>query len=110
MIYTELSKALYGTLQAALLFWKNLSAFLINEHGFDVDPYDWCVVNKDIKGKQYMIGWHVDNLKISHVDENAVEDIVKALDNKYGKESPITVHRGPRTDRNMLERTKWKSN
>ena len=95
MIYTELSKALYGTLQAVLLFWKNLSDFLIKECGFKVNPYDWCVVNKDINGKQCMIGWHVDDLKISHVDKNVVEDIIKALDNKYRNESPITVHRGP---------------
>ena len=27
VIYTELTKALYGTLQAALLFWQNLSVF-----------------------------------------------------------------------------------
>ena len=33
VIFTELSKALYGTLQAALLFWQNLSGFLINELG-----------------------------------------------------------------------------
>ena len=48
VIYTELSKALYGTLQAALLFWQNLSDFLIKECGFVVNPYDWCMVNKDI--------------------------------------------------------------
>ena len=28
VIYTELDKALYGTLQAALLFWRDLSGFL----------------------------------------------------------------------------------
>ena len=95
VIYTELSKALYGTLQAALLFWQNLSDFLIKECGFVVNPYDWCMVNKDINSKQCMIGWHVDDLKIPHVDKNVVEDIIKALDSKYGNESPITVHRGP---------------
>ena len=63
VIFTELSKALYGTLQAALLFWKNLSGFLINELGFVVNPYDWCVVNKIINGKQCTVGWHVDDLK-----------------------------------------------
>ena len=41
------------------------------------------------------MGWHVDDLKISHVDKNVVEDIIKALDSKYGNESPISVHRGP---------------
>ena len=95
VIYTELSKALYGTLQAALLFWKNLSEFLINDQGFEVNPYDWCVVNKVINGKQCTIGWHVDDLKISHTDKHVVEEIITVLDEQYGKETPISVHRGP---------------
>ena len=33
ILYTELDKALYGTLQATLLFWQKLSAFLIGKHG-----------------------------------------------------------------------------
>ena len=33
VIYTELNKALYGTLKAALLFWRNLSGFLIKNSG-----------------------------------------------------------------------------
>ena len=63
VIYMELSKALYSTLQAALLFWKNLSEFLIKDQGFQVNPYDWCVFNKVINGKQCTISWHVDDLK-----------------------------------------------
>ena len=42
VIYTELNKALYGTLQAALLFWHNLSGFLIEKLGFEANPYDFC--------------------------------------------------------------------
>ena len=95
VIYTELSKALYGTLQAALLFWKNLSEFLIKDQGFKVNPYDWCVVNKVINGKQCTIGWHVDDLKISHADKQIVEEIIMGLNERYGKETPISVHRGP---------------
>ena len=95
VIYAELSKALYGTLQAALLFWKNLSTFLINDQGLKVNPYDWCMVNKDINGKKCTIGWHVDDLKISHADKDVVEEIIMALNNKYGKETPISVHRVP---------------
>jgi hypothetical protein len=67
VLYVELQKALYGTLQAALLFWENLSSFLIDELGFTANPYDKCVVNKMIKGKQCTIIWHVDDLKLSHV-------------------------------------------
>ena len=55
VIYAELNKALYGTLQAALLFLQNLSKFLIEEHGFTVSPYNW-LVNKMIDGAQCTIG------------------------------------------------------
>jgi len=37
-------KSLYGTLQAAKLFWKNLTAKL-NSWGFTINPYDWCGAN-----------------------------------------------------------------
>ena len=94
VIYTELSKALYGTLQAALLFWKDMSKFLVKELGFIVNPYDWCVINKTINGKQCTIGWHVDDLKISHVDSDVVEGIIQALDDRFGKEALLVVHRG----------------
>jgi len=41
----QTKKALYGTLQAALLFWRLLSDTLI-EWGFVLNTYDKCVVNK----------------------------------------------------------------
>jgi len=94
VIYVQLLKALYGTLQAALLFWQNLSSFLIDVLGFVPNQYDSCVVNKMINGKQCTIGWHVDDLKISHVNSAVVEDIVSRLNDQYGKEEPISMHRG----------------
>jgi len=74
MLYVQLKKALYGTLQAALLFWKLLSTTL-QEWGFTINRYDQCVANKVINGKQCTIIWHVDDLKISHLDKKVVEDI-----------------------------------
>ncbi len=53
VIYQKLNKVLYGTLQAAMLFWEELSLFLMNNLGLRVDHYDRCVGNKTIKGKQY---------------------------------------------------------
>jgi len=88
-----IKKALYGTLQAALLFWKLLSETL-QEWGFVLNPYDKCVANKNIEGKQCTIIWHVDNLKISHADKNVVENILKKLNDKFGQESPLTTCRG----------------
>jgi hypothetical protein len=87
-------KALYyGTLQAALLFWQDLSGHL-EKWGFKPNPYDWCVANKTVHGKQCTILWHVDDLKISHVDPEVVKDIIKLLNEGNGKEAPLVVTRG----------------
>ena len=94
ILYVELTKALYGTCQAALLFWKNLSSFLIDELGFTLNKYDKCVANKLINGKQCTIIWHVDDLKMLHVSGEVLETIIKRLDEKYGNEAPLTVNRG----------------
>ena len=97
VLYAELSKALYGTLRAALLFWRLLSK-LLKSWGFVINPYDWCVANKMIDGKQCTILWHVDDLKISHVSADVVTRIIQQLDDRFGKEAPITVTRGKKHD------------
>ena len=50
VLYVKLKKALCGTLQAVMLFWKNLTNSL-QEWDFAVNPYDWCVANKIVNGK-----------------------------------------------------------
>ena len=89
MLYVKLKKAIYGTLQVASLLWKLLSNTL-KEWGFKLNEYDQSVANKTINGKQCTIIWHVDDLKISHVDKKVVEYIIKQLNEKFGKESPLT--------------------
>ena len=93
VIYVKLKKALYGTLQAALLFWKDLSGYL-KEMGFELNPYDRCVANKMIDGKQCTILWHVDDLKISHENDEVIENVISTLSERYGKEAPLVVTRG----------------
>ena len=39
VLYVRLKKALYGSVQASLLFWKKLSGIL-QEWGFELSPYD----------------------------------------------------------------------
>jgi hypothetical protein len=63
VIYVELTKALYGTLKAAKLFWLLLSG-KHQEWGFEINGYDSCVANKLIDGKQCTVIWYVDDLKI----------------------------------------------
>ena len=92
-IYCKCNVAIYGTLKAALLFWKKLSASL-KSRGFVINEYDWCVANKTINGKQCTIVWHVDDLKISHVDSNVVDEVIASLKEEYGKVGEMTVRRG----------------
>ena len=94
VLYTELDKVLYGTLQAALLFRQKLSAFLIDKHGFEQNEYDWCVINKMIEGKQCTIAWHVDDVKMSHTKQEMLENLLTSLNEEFGKEAPLTVTRG----------------
>jgi hypothetical protein len=93
VLYVELLKAIYGTLIAALLFWKLISSKLIL-WGFKIKPYDWCVTNKMIDGKQCTILWHVDDLKISHVSEDVNTEIINRINDEFGKEAPMTITRG----------------
>jgi hypothetical protein len=93
ILYVELREALYGTLRALLLFWKLLTKRQ-KSWGFEVNPYDWCVANKVINGKQCTILWHVDDLKISHVDPAVVTDVINWLEKVFGVEGPLTKTRG----------------
>jgi hypothetical protein len=83
ILYVKLTKAMYGCMKAARLFYENLSTYLL-KIGFTINEYDICTANKIINGKQCTIVWHVDDLKISHVDPNVVTTIIKQLELKYG--------------------------
>ena len=52
------------------------------------------MANKSINSKQCTIIWHVDDLKILHVKKNVIDDIIRLLSEKFGKESPLTSARG----------------
>jgi hypothetical protein len=72
----------------------------LEKWGFVINPYDFCVANKTINGKQCTVVWHVDDLKISHVDPHVVTTVLGLLDGRYGQEivggkrAPLTVNRG----------------
>jgi hypothetical protein len=93
VLYTEASKAIYGMVDSAFLFWLYLSSHLA-DHGFVMNPYDVCCMNKEINGKQCTIVWHVDDLKISHVDCETVTSVVKVIEAEFAKHAPLTVQRG----------------
>jgi hypothetical protein len=65
VLYLEVLKAIYGMLEAALLWYKTCRKDL-EDIGFIFNPYDPCVANKKVQGSQQTILFHVDNLKSSH--------------------------------------------
>lgn len=97
VIYVELLKALYGTIRAARLFWEKLSGKL-KEWGFTPNPYDACVMNKMVNGKQLTVAWHVDDLKVSHVESEVVDKFIQDMESEFGKEAPINKLKGPVLD------------
>ena len=53
--------------------------------GFDINPYDTCVANNVINGKQCTVCWYVDDLKISHIEQAVIDNINKKTEERYGK-------------------------
>jgi hypothetical protein len=92
VLYVRVLRAIYGCIESALL-WYNLYSTTLKDLGFIINPYDRCVANKMINGKQCTIVWYVDDNKISHVDKNVVTDILEKLKGHFGN---ITVSRGKR--------------
>ena len=67
------------------MLWYSLYTEKLIELGFTINPYDQCVANKTINGKQCTVAWHVDDNKISHEDENVVTEMIGTLEKFFGK-------------------------
>ncbi len=65
-----------------LLYYEKFTNSL-KEKGFKINPYDACVWNKQIDGKQCTICFHIDNCKIFHVSKTVVDRIIKWLRKDY---------------------------
>ena len=78
----EVLNALYGIMKSALLFYINFFANL-KSVGFQLNPYDPCVANKMVYGAQLTVVWHVDDLKLSHVDRGVVTRMSVWLNKTY---------------------------
>jgi len=90
VLYLQLLKALYGCIKSALL-WYELFVNTLQKVGFELNPYDACVANKMIEGKQCTISWYVDDNKIYHMSPAVVTKIIEYIESKFGK---LTVTRG----------------
>jgi len=93
IIYVMVLRAIYGMMEAALLWYKKFRGEL-EEKGFVFNPYDPCVANMDVKSSQQTIIFHVDDLKSSHQDPKVKKKKKKWLNKKYGEHGKVTSKRG----------------
>jgi hypothetical protein len=82
-VYAKLTKAVYGTLLGAILFYQKLSKQL-EDWGYVPNCYDRCTFNKMVEGHQITIQFHVDDLKISHVNQSVIDGVLIDLNSTFG--------------------------
>ena len=70
--------ALYGTMVASLLYCKKFVKSL-KLNGFRLNPYDPCMANKQVKGEQLTVCFHVDDCKILHLIPKVVDKTIEWL-------------------------------
>jgi len=57
----------------------NLFLGYLKEMGSENNPYDSCIANKIIDKKQSTIAWYVDDMKISHVNQDVVAQSIQDI-------------------------------
>ena len=79
---------MYGTLKAALLYYRKLSKEL-REYGLVINPYDPFVVNKWTSEGQLTVVWHVDDMEVLHKNKEEVTKFVEYMKGIYGENMPV---------------------
>jgi hypothetical protein len=93
ILYLHITKAIYGMLVSAMLFYRKLKKDLMG-YGFEINPYDPCVANKMVNGHQMTVSWHVDDLKTSHKEAKVLEEFIDWVKLNYGTIGEVKVTRG----------------
>jgi hypothetical protein len=83
-LYVKLDKALYGTIEAAKIWYDTLSKVLKND-GYIENKRDVCVFNKLEDGKTLTIAIHVDDLFVGSQLEDGVIRVSKMLQRAHFK-------------------------
>ena len=57
--------------------------------GFQTNKYDECTFNKMLNGYQCTIQVHVDDLKLSHVQQEELNKIINQLNDVFGSDGDL---------------------
>lgn len=75
-----------------MLWYKKFSGDL-DAHGFVFNPYNPCITNEMVSGKQQTIRFHVDDLLSFHVDPKVNDEFYKWMNDNYSSLKAITCTR-----------------
>jgi hypothetical protein len=89
-VLVHLNRAIYGLVTSSYRWFETLCAFLV-EQGYVPNAYDPCVYNKTIDGVQCTVGFHVDDLLITCINESAIDALTEAIKTRFGG---LTIHSG----------------
>ena len=78
VLYLKIMKSIHGMIESALL-WYELYVSVLKDMGFEINPYDMCVANKIINGKQCTLTWYVDDNKVSHIEQTVVDNVINKI-------------------------------
>jgi hypothetical protein len=93
-LYIKLTKAIFGLLKSALLFYRKFVNDLKSySFLFVINPYGPCVTNATVGNKQMMVTWHVDKPKVSHINPFQVTKFAPYSATIYG--NGLVNHHGP---------------
>ena len=98
-VFVRLKKALYGTIEASVL-WYLLLIEILTQIGFIPNPKEPCVLNMVRENSQITVGVYVDDLLCT---SKRAENLIWLADNLQSAFEGITVHSGKK--HNFLGRT-----
>ena len=78
MHVSKITKAIYGSLLGAVVFYNKLKGVLV-DLGFKMNEFNECTFNKMINGYQCTIQMHVIDLKLSNVQQEELNKIINQL-------------------------------
>ena len=93
VIYLNILRAIYGMLEASLLWYRKFRGDLV-KIGFEFNPYDPCVANRIVNNKQHTVRFHVDDVLSSHMDPEVNTKFGAWANKMYGTLKPVVLHRG----------------
>ena len=73
------------------LLWYDIYSKTLKPQGLLINIHDRCIANSTIKYKQYTIAWYVDDIKVSHVDEELNRKVIETISKCFGN---LTLSRG----------------